>query len=466
MTDAAATRMRCFSCLLISATVLSPHASWSGPISDSTQTVVVLSVDGLAGFYWDDPKAEMPTIRALADAGASATAMTTVAPTVTWPNHTTLVTGATPARHGVVGNDYYDRLNNRLVALMSDPAGCKVPLVKAPTIYDAAKARGLGTAAIRWPATRGAKTLDWTLPDVFSDELLHEYTTPALVAECREAGIWSDGEAVQSGGRELRIVSDKVCTRVFNFILRTHRPGLALLHLTNVDHVEHQKGPRTAEAYAAIKSADAQVREVWQEIKRAFPRQTTLLIVSDHGFSPVDRVVLPNIVLRAAGLVETNNGKATGGSVRVVTQGGAALLYVLDDAQRAAIIEQVRKSCASLEGIGKIVGPGELSEHGFAEPKDDLRAPDMILFAKEGYAFGETATGAESIIQLAERKGAHGHDENLSAMDAIFVAWGRGIKPARLGKISNLDVAPTIAKLLDLELPGSEGKPLVEALDE
>ena len=209
-----------------------------------------------------------------------------------------------------------------------------------PTIYDAAKARGLGTAAIRWPATRGAKTLDWTLPDVFSDELLHEYTTPALVAECREAGIWSDGEAVQSGGRELRIVSDKVCTRVFNFILRTHRPGLALLHLTNVDHVEHQKGPRTAEAYAAIKSADVQVREVWQEIKRAFPRQTTLLIVSDHGFSPVDRVVLPNIVLRAAGLVETNNGKATGGSVRVVTQGGAAAVR----ARRCAVRSHHRAS--------------------------------------------------------------------------------------------------------------------------
>src|SRR6185436_8565177 len=70
--------------------------------SDPSRLVVMVSVDGLAGDYLDDPKAEMPTIRALAAEGARAANMRCVIPTVTWPNHTTLVTGVMPAGHGVV----------------------------------------------------------------------------------------------------------------------------------------------------------------------------------------------------------------------------------------------------------------------------------------------------------------------------------------------------------------------------
>src|SRR6266446_7070234 len=78
----------------------------STPVSpDGDRVVVMISVDGLGAYYLDDPKAEMPTIRALAAAGARATRMKPSTPTVTWPNHTTLVTGVSPARHGVVGNN-------------------------------------------------------------------------------------------------------------------------------------------------------------------------------------------------------------------------------------------------------------------------------------------------------------------------------------------------------------------------
>src|SRR5262245_39122074 len=92
--------------ILLAATTLPTSATAA---NDSDSIVVMISVDGLAGFYLDDPKAEMPNIRALAAEGARAGGMKAVAPSVTWPNHTTLVTGVTPAVHGVVGNNYFDR---------------------------------------------------------------------------------------------------------------------------------------------------------------------------------------------------------------------------------------------------------------------------------------------------------------------------------------------------------------------
>src|SRR5215472_534490 len=92
--------------------------------------VVMISVDGLAGFYLDDPKAEMPTIQRLAAAGASSGRMKASTPTVTWPNHTTLVTGVNPARHGVLGNNYFDRETGKRVRLIADPVYGKEQIVK------------------------------------------------------------------------------------------------------------------------------------------------------------------------------------------------------------------------------------------------------------------------------------------------------------------------------------------------
>jgi predicted AlkP superfamily pyrophosphatase or phosphodiesterase len=386
---------------------------------------------------------------------------------VTWPNHTTLVTGVTPARHGVVGNDYFDRARRKKVILISDPEYDKDQLLRVPTICDLAKARGLSTAAIRWPATRNAKALDWTLPDVFSDELLHRFTTPSLMAECKRAGVWSQSEVIHYGPRELRVVSDDMCTRVFNFILREHHPSLALLHLTHVDSVEHVKGPRTPEAYAAIKAADAQVRQIWDEVKRDYPGQATVMIVSDHGFSPVERLILPNVILRDAKLVDVKGGKAEGGAVHVVSQGGAALVYVLESSNRESVINQVERLFSGVEGIDKVIGPEDLKLHGLARPQDDPRSPDLVLFAREGYCFDETATGSAPTVPRRDLRGMHGHDENLPCMYATFIAWGAGIKPRTdLGEIQNTDVAPTIARLLNLPLTAADGKVLSAALAE
>src|ERR1700733_11656874 len=118
---------------------------------ETDRVVAMISVDGLAAYYIDDPKADMPTLRQLAAEGARAESMKAVTPTVTWPNHTTLVTGDYPARHGVVGNNYYDREAGKKMVLISDPVFDKDQIVKVPTIYDAAKAAGMKTAAIRWP---------------------------------------------------------------------------------------------------------------------------------------------------------------------------------------------------------------------------------------------------------------------------------------------------------------------------
>src|SRR6478735_3225378 len=453
----------CLLALTIGICTRTESAIAASPTTDPDRIVVLMSVDGLANFYMDDPAAELPTLRKLAAEGARATSMRASDPTVTWPNHTTLVTGVAPAKHGVVGNNFFDRAKGEKVTLIWDPVLDKDEIVKVPTIYDLAKSAGMKTVAIKWPATRNAKSLDMTCPDVGKAEFVTKYTTPALLDECKKAGydiVYGDeGKTVS---RSEGIEKDEIWTHIFNMLLHNHRPNLALLHVIAVDHTEHTDGPRSEGAYDAVKAADGQVREVWEELQKDFPGKATLIVVSDHGFSANKKKVLPFDALEKAGLVERSGKRVTGGAVQLVVQGGSALVYVADEANRDEVIKRVKKAFAGVEGVAKVVTPDEFAEYGIGDSRRDPHATDMLLEAKLGYYFGDTAAGSKK-----ENKGSHGHDSHYPELHATFVACGKGIKPGvKLGEIDNRSVAPTIAKLLGIEMPNVEGKPLTEALAE
>ena len=141
------------------------------------------------------------------------------------------------------------------------------------------------------------------------------------------------------------------------------------------------------------------------------------------------------------------------------------MVYILDQAKRKTIADKVEKAFSGVQGVEKVVTTEHLKDYGVGNPKDDPNAPDMMLFATEGWVFGDTAAGAMTFIDKPERLGSHGHDPNLPDLHASFVAWGVGIKKGvNLGDIANVDDAPTIAQLLGLEMKNVDGKPLAAAL--
>jgi predicted AlkP superfamily pyrophosphatase or phosphodiesterase len=426
--------------------------------------VVMISVDGLANFYLDDPKAEIPVMRRLAAEGARADAMMPSMPTVTWPNHTTLVTGVTPAKHGVLGNSVFDRANGEIVPLVVDPIFNKDELVKAPTIYDVAKRAGLTTAALLWPASRGAPTLDWTIPDVGSLALTKQFATPSLLEECAAEGIPWDKQEEFWATEQIR-ERDQMFVKISSLVLRRHRPHLMLMHLVELDHAQHRYGPRSPQAYAALKNQDACVGAFWQELQQACPGLATLLVVSDHGFVPYDRQILPNVLLRHEALLTTVGSKITGGSVRALAQGGSCFIYVREEAKRAELIARLTPLFRNLEGVGLVLTPPDFAGQGLPDPAQNAFMADMVLSAKPGYGFADLAAGDDIVTPpFAQGKGTHGSDAMQPDMQATFVAWGAGIKSgAKLGAIKNTSVAPTLAALLGLKMTGVDG-PVLEAL--
>lgn len=428
--------------------------------------VVLISLDGLASYYLDDPAAHMPTIRRLVREGASAGRMKCALPTVTWPNHTTLATGVMPGRHGVIGNTYWDRKENKTVALIPDPLFDKDEIVKVPTIYDVAHNAGLKTAGICWPASRNAKTLDWTVPDIFPDTLFQKCSTPQLLDELHAEHIPFEMQETWCKAPGGGVQRDWMYARMTELVIRKHRPNLLLLHLMETDHVQHAKGPKTPDAYWACSHEDDRVRDVLEACGKEFPGRATIFVTSDHGFIPFTREIRPNVVLRKAGLLTVEGGKITTRRATALAQGGSTFIYVLDREHRAEILKQLPELFGHTEGLDSIIELKDFAKHGLVSPDQDARMADLVLTCNEGFNFSDAATGEEVVTKPSDTvKGSHGYSPTQPMMYATFVAWGAGIKPGvKLPEVNNVDVSPTIARLLGLKMKNVDGRVLEEIL--
>jgi predicted AlkP superfamily pyrophosphatase or phosphodiesterase len=424
------------------------------------QCVILISVDGLANFYLDDPRAEMPTIRRLAKEGARAQGTVCSFPTVTWPNHTTLVTGVPPARHGVIGNDYLDRKSGEKVPFIPDPLFDKDEIVKVPTIYDAAHNAGLVTAGVIWPASRNARTLDFTVPDMAGEDAWPKYGTPGWLAELHAAGIPIEKQGTWVKDASGGVQRDWLYSRMAAHVLEKHRPNLLLVHLVELDHVQHRMGPRSPEAYWADSYEDDRVRDIVEAAQRSpLGKKTTIIVASDHGFYPIDKEIRPNVVAKALGF------RGDKKQVACLPQGGSCGVYVLADEHRADIVSKLKEKLADVEGVTDVIGPEGFAALGQPTPDQDPRAPDLWLAAEKDYSFSDSDSGADVVVPRSSHGGTHGYLPDQPDMLGTLVFAGNGIKSgASLGKVSNQTVAPTLARLLGIELPTAEGHVLEAAL--
>lgn len=426
-----------------------------------TDHVIVICVDGLPAYLFDDSQASIPAIRSLASTGTRATGMIVVNPAVTWPNHTSLTTGLCPARHGVLFNGMLERPGLGLPVKVN-PRKDKSELVQAVTIYDVLQKHGMTTAAINWPCTRNASSIQDNFPDV--PEAV-EHSTPRLIAELKENGIATDAE-LKDFAKLSTPIRDRIWTQATCHVIRHRKPNLVLLHPLNVDGVHHRYGPQTPAGYTAVAYADTLVRDVVQAVDAAGIRErTTILIVSDHGFMAIPKTLHPNVLLRQAGWLTVENEQVATARAQVIPEGGIGMLYLTVpdkvEAERKKIIELFRDQ----EGIAAILTPEDFQKHGLPNPRDYPQMAELILVAKDGYGFSATATGNDFVVKSETTLGTHGFLSTNPKMNATFIAQGRGIQQGKkIDVVENIDVAPTIAKLLGVAFDGVDGKVISKAL--
>ena len=286
--------------------------------------VVMISIDGLKPATYTRPgPSKLPTLRMLAQNGAYAEGVVGVLPTVTYPSHTTMITGVPPAIHGIY--------NNRILDPDDTSSGAwywYARDIKVPTLYGVVKRLGLSTAAVSWPVTVDAE-IDYLVPE-FTDVTQHPQWLDLLRALSRPRLLL---DTFETAARPMAWPpSDTDRTELAAWIIRTYRPHLILLHIFDTDSAEHEYGPDTPQALAAIEKADAHVNKIVEAITEAGLRdRTDIVIVSDHGFLGIEQQLQLNFAFKQAGLIEVNEaGKLSRWEAYFYAAGGSGFVLLRD----------------------------------------------------------------------------------------------------------------------------------------
>ena len=425
------------------------------PATVEAAPVLLVSIDGLRPGDVLDADArgiKAPTLKKLAAEGAFASGVKNALPTVTYPNHTTLITGVWPAKHGIANNPTFDPLQKNMGGWYWYSQDIKVK-----TLWDAVHESGGKVASLSWPVSVGAKSIDYDLPEFWRAgipedmKLLSALSTPGLVSLLeKKTGLtlWqTDGEEVEKDVGRARFAAALISAR---------HPQFTTVHLRGLDHTEHTFGPGSPEAKKALATLDAAVGELVAQARKAEP-DLVVAIVSDHGFAPVEHGVNLIAPFIQAGLITLDaNKKVT--NWQAEPWGGASAAIVLsnprDAALRAKVASLLKELAAKPElGIAHVADADEIARLGGTP-----MASFWVDF-KPGYLMGTDP--AAPPVGPASVKGSHGYFPTHPEMRATFILAGPGVpRRGSLGEIDMRDIAPTLAKVMKVSLPEADGKPL------
>ena len=412
---------------------------------------LMISIDGLRPDYVtaaDKHGVKIPALRRFVSEGAFAR-VEGVVPTVTYPSHTTLVTGVAPAKHGIPSNTVFNPLRTGPAAWYWYAED-----IAAPTLWDAAARAGWRTASIQWPVTVGAR-ITWNIPEFWrpgsgdDTKLLRVVSTPGLLAELEAA--------LGPYPRALDVEADEARGRFAVRVLETKRPALLTLHLIALDHAQHDTGPASPETFAVLERLDGVVARLRETAERLAPGRALIAIVSDHGFARVDTQLNLAGAFREAGLYTVDRGRVTDWKAMPWSSGGSAAIVLKDPADEATRV-RVRGLLDKLaadpaHGIDRILDADALRARG-AFP-----TAAFLVGLKPGW---HVATTPLSPLTSRGRGGQHGHLPDVPDLHASFFLVGPGVPAGRdLGVVDMRDVAPTLARRLGLSLPTADGKILL-----
>ena len=286
-----------------------------------------------------------------------------VVPTVTYPSHTTLVTGVWPAKHGIWANTTFDPLQKNYQGWYWYAEDIRVP-----TLWDAAAKAGRTTASIQWPVTVGAN-ITWNIPEIWragtpdDAKLVRALSTKGLLEEAgAEVGPYR-------GGIDATPEADEVRGKYAAWILEKKHPGLLTLHLIALDHIEHETGAFSAESVATMERLDAVIGKVWEAAERVAPGRAIVAVVSDHGFANYDQQLNLFPAFREAGFITTNDKGGITDWVAMPWETGGSAAIVLKNPQDQVIVARVRDLLAKLaadsaNGIDRVLDAEELHKRG------------------------------------------------------------------------------------------------------
>ncbi len=464
--NAALRRFLIVPAILMVATVMAGLAAHAAPAPGAP--VLMISIDGLKPEYITQADAhgmKLPFLRTLLEKGTYADGVIGIWPTVTYPSHTTLITGVSPAEHGIYNNQVFDPEQQ-----FSGSWNWYASEIRVPTLWSAAHKAELRTASVGWPVSVGATDVDYLIPEFWLNGKTSGSANPddqlvmaalarpdTLIEQLKPAaGAYMNGNDTTIGGDETK-------TRYALEILRRFKPALMTLHLSSLDESQHQHGPFSPEACADLEALDGMVARLAKQLFANNPN-AVLVIVSDHGFMDISKFVNLAVPFIQTGLVQGSIDPATHApaikswKAEPWMAGGMAAIMLHDPSDKAT--EQQAKTLLDglaadpTNGIAEILGRDEIKKRG--------GFPDaaFLVVLKPGYYTGNALSGS-LVTTVPGHRGSHGFSPEYPEMHSSFFAVGAGIARHRdLGVVDMLQIAPTVAGILHVRMLTAKAAPL------
>ncbi len=426
--------------------------------SVSAQTrpaVLLISIDGLRPDYVlqaDEHGLKIPHLRKILREGVHASGVRGVLPTVTYPSHTTLLTGVWPVKHHIYSNITFDPLDKNLSGWYWYAED-----IASPTLWEVAAKAGMKVGSVSWPVSVRAPGVDYLIPEYWrapqsadDAKLLRALSTAGLMQEiAKEAGPYvNDLDQAEAGDRQR--------TRYAAAILRNKRAQFMTVHLAALDHLQHAGGPFSADSLATLEATDAQVGELENAARASFP-DVTICVVSDHGFARTDHSLNLMAAFVQAGLVQVDAaGKVQDWKAYPKADGGSAAVLLKDKsdtATRAKVSELLKRlSGDEKNGIARVLGEQEIAAMG--------GWPAAAFWVDMRTNFSVVSTG--ELTRAHKVTGTHGYAPDHPELLASFFIAGPKVRrgAADLGQIDMRSVAPTLAECLGVSFPTADAKAL------
>lgn len=417
--------------------------------------VIVVSYDAFSKDNWESA-ASKPNLAKLIERGASTNLMKSVYPTLTYVIHSSYVTGVYPDRHGVFHNNPFQPFvpenDQKWHWFRSD--------IQVPTVYEAARKKGLTTAGLLWPVS-GKAAINYNIPEI-----------KAVKNENQALKILKSGSKLFTMQMEMKYGKvrqgiqqpylDDFTTLCAVDTIKKKKPNLLLMHLIDLDDTKHVHGTKGSHIEEVIERMDRRIGELVQATKDAeIYEDTTFIIVGDHSQLDVQYKVYLNRILYDEGLIYEDNGNWHWRAY-VQSAGGAAYLHVQPgDVEAEKIALTILQDAARNEayGIEAILSAEELQEFHVASK---FR---YMIEAKEDFAFEDDHL-QEAVVDLhalGEKYATHGYSPNKPEYTSNLIISGNGVKAgSTIGEACVVDIGPTIAHILDVDFANTDGRALTE----
>ncbi|MEH7747799.1 ectonucleotide pyrophosphatase/phosphodiesterase [Neobacillus drentensis] len=429
-----------------------------------TDHLIIISFDCLSAL--DFPLlSELPHFQTILKNGALVKNVKSIYPSVTYPCHTTIVTGNYPNRHGVINNT---RLQP---GRLSPDWNWFRDSIQGTTLYDEAKKANLTTSALLWPVTAKAN-IDYNMPEIFANRPWHNQILVSLMSGSprfqwdlnRKYGHIRNG--LNQPELDNFVLESTVDT------IKTKKPNLLMVHFTDLDTQRHYHGFSSEDALAAIERHNYRLGRIINALKESgIFENSTVVALGDHSALDENKAINLNVLFHEKGLITSNGkGKIINWKAYCKSCDGSAYIYIKDHYDTSTLHE-VRQLVDSLlnnpeSGIESALTGAQASEKGADE------ACAFMLEAQKGYFFLEDFEG--EFIKIITKEdvsrdhkytlACHGYSPEKEEYGTIFMAAGKGIQAVTLPSIRLIDEGPTFARLLGFDLGQTDGRVIEEIL--